>query len=61
MEELRTQFKKVFANLPIGLRRDIILVFDGQPVTWNVIWIEVNGPTEIGDKMLLQLKELDLI
>ena len=61
METLREDFLKVYANIPLNLRDDIILVFEDKTVTWNVIYIEVKSNTDLSTKMLKELKELDLI
>ena len=61
MEELRKKFKKVYSNLPLGIRKEIILVVGKEPVTWSVIWLEVDQRTETGNEMLRLLKKLRLI
>lgn len=57
----QSQFMKVFADLPIPLRREIIAVVDGQPITWNVAYTEISSKTKLGDKILDQLKRLKII
>lgn len=57
----QSQFMKVFADLPIPLRREIIAVIEGQPITWNVAYTEINNKTKLGDKILDQLKRLKII
>ena len=61
METLRENFLKVYANLPLNVRDEIILVFDGKPLTWNVAYLEVKANTDNGTKILKELKELKLI
>lgn len=61
MENLRVRFLKVYSNIPLNLRDEIILVFEEKPITWNVAYFEVNNKTESGDKILEQLDELNLI
>lgn len=61
METLRENFLKVYANMPLSLRDDIILVFESKPITWNVAYLEVKANTDIGAKILKELKELNLI
>lgn len=61
METLREIFLKVYANIPLGLRDDIILVFEDKPLTWNVIYLEIKANTDAGNKILKELKELNLI
>jgi 16S rRNA A1518/A1519 N6-dimethyltransferase RsmA/KsgA/DIM1 with predicted DNA glycosylase/AP lyase activity len=61
MEALRARFTKVFANLPYAVRSEIVVVIDNSPITWNVAYIEIMNQTEIGDKILIQLEELEII
>jgi len=64
----KERFLKVYANLPLALRSDIIYVldkYDGlqgkQAMTWNACWLEINNNTEISKKILKGLDELDFI
>ncbi|MDI6806428.1 MAG: hypothetical protein QMD14_01275 [Candidatus Aenigmarchaeota archaeon] len=57
----KDRFLKVFSNLPIDLRKEIILVIDDQPVTWNVAYGEIMDETKLGEKILKKLIELELI
>ncbi len=59
--ENKDRFLKVFSNLSIDLRREIILVVDNQPITWNVVYEEMMNETELGKKILNRLIELELI
>lgn len=61
MENLRENFLKVYANIPLNLRDDIILVFDQKPITWNVTYFEIKTNSENSTKILTELKELKLI
>jgi hypothetical protein len=61
MENLRENFLKVYANIPLNLRDDIILVYDQKPITWNVAYFEIKTNSENGVKILSELKELKLI
>jgi len=38
---LKERFLKIYSNIPLKLRKEIILVIDGEPITWNVAYIEV--------------------
>lgn len=58
----REKFLKIYANLPISVRQEIILVLDNiGPITWNVAFIEVNANTEISKVILEKLQRLDFI
>ena len=42
----KAKFLKVYSNLPINLRDDIVLVLGEKgPITWNVAYIEINNNT----------------
>jgi len=57
----KDKFLKVFSNLSIDLRKEIILVIDNQPITWNVAYQEIINETKLGEKILKKLIELELI
>lgn len=60
--EGKDRFFKVYANLPINLRGEIILVLLGRgPVTWNVAYLEVNNDTKLGQEILKKLIEFKII
>lgn len=61
MELLKERFLKIYSNMPLNLRDDIVLVFEGKPITWNVAYLEIKNNTNLGQKILKELKELDLI
>ena len=65
-ENIREKFLRIYSNLPINLREEIILVLDissekKAPVTWNVAYLEVKNNTELGQKILKKLEELKFI
>ncbi len=57
----KENFLKVYANLPLGVREEIILVIDDSPITWNVAFIEVNSDTEKSKMILEKLAQLEII
>lgn len=58
----KENFLKVYANLPINLRDDIILVLkDKGPITWNVAYIEINNNTKLGEVIFKKLVQLKII
>lgn len=59
--DARERFLKIYANIPLSLRREIILVLDNEPITWNVAYVEVFNRTEKSKKILKKLEELKLI
>ena len=59
--ENKEKFIKIYANLPIGIRQEIILVLDGRPITWDVAYIEVNSDTPLSKIILEKLEKLKFI
>ncbi|MEK7190042.1 MAG: hypothetical protein AAB666_03650 [Patescibacteria group bacterium] len=58
----KQRFYKVFANLPINLREEVILVISGKgPITWQVAFLEVDNNTELGHVILEKLSDLKII
>ena len=59
---MRENFFKVYANLPINLREEIVLVLPERgPITWNVAYLEINSDTKLGEEILKKLSELKII
>ena len=61
MADLRKRFLEIYANLPIPIRKEIILVIEKEPITWNVAYIEVYNSTEKSIKILKKLEALQII
>ena len=60
--ENKDSFLKVYANLRINLRNEVILVLpDKGPITWNVAFLEISNETELGKMILKKLMELKII
>jgi hypothetical protein len=58
----REKFLKAYANLPLGLREDIVLVLDNRgPLTWNAAYLEVYNNTELSKTILGKLADLKII
>jgi len=58
----RDAFFRFYANLPIGIRREVVLVLDEQgPITWEVAYKEIKENTELGKIILQKLVELKFI
>lgn len=58
----KAKFLKTYANLPINLRDEIILVLPEKgPVTWNVAWSEISNDTELGDVIVKKLAEFKIM
>lgn len=57
----KDKFYKVFANLPLGLREEIVVVVDNEPISWRVAKLEIDNGTEVGKKILEKLEALKII
>jgi len=55
------RFMKVYSNLPLKVRDEIILVIDDKPITWNVAYNEIKHNTKIGEKIINKLVEMGVI
>lgn len=57
----KEKFFKVYANLPLNLREEIILVIDDEPITWRVAYLEISEDTPLGKRILEKLEALEII
>lgn len=58
----KEKFLKVYANLPLGLRNDIVLMLDNfGPITWNAANLEVTNETVLSSTILEKLADLNII
>ena len=58
----KTRFLRVYSNIPLGLRNEIILVLeDGRPITWDVAYFEVENKTDFDKEILSKLSMLEFI
>lgn len=59
---LKERFLKIYANLPINIRDEIILVLPNKgPITWNIAYLEIKQDTKLGEEILKKLEELGII
>jgi hypothetical protein len=62
---LREKFLSNYANLPLAVRKEIVLVLEEngvkQPITWEVAYLEISNRSATGEKILEKLEELKLI
>lgn len=57
----KEQFLKIYANLPIGVRQEIVLVLDNRPISWDAAYIEVAADTPLSKIILEKLERLKFI
>lgn len=59
--ELKSIFFRTYANLPLGVRNEIVAVVDSEPITWNVAKLEIEQDTEKGKQVLEMLFKLGIL
>lgn len=57
----KERFLAIYANVPLGVRREIVAIVDDRPVSWDVAYIEVEQGTPQGDLILEKLEKLQII
>ena len=60
LSELTPKFIKAYSNLPIKTREEILIVIDKEPITWKVAYMEITNNTNLGKKILVNLKKLGM-
>lgn len=58
---LRERFLKIYADIPLNVRKEIVLVLEKEPITWNVAYVEVSNDTKKSKDILKMLEELKII
>lgn len=57
----KEKFLKIYSSLPMGVRKEIVLILEEKPIIWDVAYIEINQDTKLGEIILEKLKTLELI
>lgn len=57
----KTQFLKIYANLPLGMRDEIVVVVGNEPLTWNAAKLEIEQDTPKGKEILKILTSLKIL
>ena len=57
----KSQFLKIYANLPQATREDIVAVVNDEPYTWKAAKLEVEQDTPIGKEILEVLSKLEIL
>ena len=60
-EDKKAKFLKIYANIPEELRKDIVVVIEKKPYTWNTAFIEIEENTVLGKKILKVLEDIKII
>ena len=61
MVDLKTRFLRTYVNLPMAIRGEIAVVVDNEPMSWNVLKLEVDNNTVLGKKGLEILDKLNFL
>lgn len=57
----RQKFYKVYGNLPLGLRNEVVVVVDDEPISWRVAKLEIDEDTKKAEEILDKLIRLEII
>lgn len=55
------KFYRMYANLPLGAREEVVSIIKGEPLSFHVIKLELDQNTEVGYKALEQMLRLGII
>lgn len=56
-----SRFFKVFDNIPDKIRKEVVVVVDDKPYSWNAVFLEISGETSLGEIMYKKLVEMEII
>lgn len=59
--DLKAKFLKVYANLPLGVREEVVIVIDSEPLSWKAAQLEVEQNTKKGKEILVNLNKLQIL
>lgn len=59
--DLKEKFYKIYNNLPLNLRDEVILVLENEPITWKVARLEVDQDTKLSRIILEKLTALRIL
>jgi len=59
--DLKERFYRVYNNLPMNLREEVIIVVTDEPITWKVARLEIDGNTAVSKIILEKLEALNII
>lgn len=59
--DLKEKFYKIYNNLPLNLREEVILVINNEPITWKVAKLEIDQNTKLSSEIVEKLSALKII
>ena len=57
----KSSFIRIYSSLPYAIRKEIIVVIEDEPYTWDYAYVEIDNGTKLGESILLKLKQMGLI
>jgi hypothetical protein len=57
----KDKFYQVYANVPLNVREEVILVIDDEPISWKIAKLEIDGETKAGKEILDKLQIMGVI
>lgn len=60
-ELLKAKFLKLFANVPRPLRKEIIVLVNEMPLSWDTAYGEVQKDTKEAKNLLYHLKKMEVL
>ena len=57
----KQKFFKIYANLPLSLREEIVVVINNEPISWKVAKLYIDENTKLGDEILEKIDMLKII
>ncbi len=57
----KEKFLQIYANLPLAVRNEIVVVLGDEPLTWNAARIEIENETKKGEEILKKLIEMGIL
>lgn len=61
MPSEREKFLRIYSDLPIKTREEVIVVVNDDPISWNVAYREIKNRTALGTEILKKLKKMDIL
>ena len=61
LQELNAKFVRVYANLPVPERSQVVAVINDKPYSWDVAYAEISNNTELGNKILKKIKLVGIL
>lgn len=59
--DLKETFLNIYNNLPLNVRDEVVLVVNGEAISWKVAKNEIDNNTKLSLEILQKLHELSFI